>query len=57
MDENNKKKCMQQTMMKFRVVKITTIAQAALATQHASRRSIDGAIRCNRNTGTNIVFS
>ena len=47
-------------MMKIRAVIIFVTAQVALANKHTSRRSInivveDRAVRCNRNTVTNML--
>ena len=53
--------CNRETMMKIRAVITFTIAQVALAREHASRRSVDianavdRAIRCNRNIGTQTL--
>ena len=50
--------CNRETMMKIRAVIMSAMAQAALAREHASRRSadianaVDRAIRCNWNIGT-----
>ena len=57
-----KNACNRETMMKIGAATAFAMAQAALAREHASRRSADAAnntadraVRCNRNTVTNSL--